>query len=148
MADGENDISIGPKISGFPVIPYNQIPPCDYAQPDGSFKSCSVEGSYICTHKRKFSNRITELLLGLVAKPAIFPPSYTPAYSNDAFALLALALEKITGSNFETMFNESIIEAHGLLRTTYTVPSTTEDAVIPGNTTSSGWDANLGIWGA
>jgi CubicO group peptidase (beta-lactamase class C family) len=99
--------------------------------------------------KRSQSNKITEFLVGVTAKPAIFHPSYTPGYTNDAFVLLAHVLEKITGASFETLFNESIIEAHGLLRTSFTVPEDTENGVIPGNsTTTSGWDNDLGIFGA
>ena len=58
--------------------------------------------------------------------------------------LLGRALENITNSTLEELFAESIIGKHGLSRTSYTVPNTHQNGVIPGNATFSLWDADLG----
>ena len=89
------------------------------------------------------SNNSVELFDGINAEPALFLSGTTPVYSNNAFPLLGLALEKITGSDLETLYNESIVKALGLQHTSFTVPKSTRDGVIPGTPTSSGWDSEL-----
>ena len=80
----------------------------------------------------------------MIPQPARFHSGWTPAYSNNGFELLGLALEKITGRDMKTLFTESIVEALGLQRTSFTVPSSDQNGVIPGNVSSSGWNADLG----
>lgn len=85
-----------------------------------------------------------EYLAGVIQEPALFAPSYTPVYSNNGFQLLGIALENIANSTLEKLFNQSIVEALELLHTSWSVPKTTQNGVIPGNTTSSSWGIDDG----
>lgn len=88
---------------------------------------------------------MTEYLAGLTTEPALFLSGSTPVYSNNAFELLGIALENITGCDLEKLFTESIVDALGLYRTSFTVPNSTQHGVIPGDIISSGWGADVGV---
>lgn len=88
---------------------------------------------------------IVEYLQGVAVEAPIFRTAYTPVYSNEAFAILGYALEKVTGDSMEAMFNKSIIGALGLHNTYYTVPQTTSDNdIIPGPESWHNWYSELG----
>lgn len=57
-------------------------------------------------------------------------------------------LQNITGLSLGTIFNESLVDALHLRETSFTVPSTTKNGAIPINATASGWDVDMGIFGA
>lgn len=90
----------------------------------------------------------TEYLAGIMAEPALFQSGSTPVYSNNAFVLLAIALENITGEDLANIFNESLVEVHDLPETIFDVPSSNQNGVIPGDPTSSGWNSRLGAFAA
>ncbi|KAF4631598.1 hypothetical protein G7Y89_g6535 [Cudoniella acicularis] len=133
---------------GLPPIPENQAVNCNFVLPDGSFKPCTPEGEYYCIHERGYTDRMIEYLAGVVMEPALFHSGYTPSYSNNGFELLGLVLENITNSDLGKLFTESIVETHCLTHTSLEPPSTLQNAVIPENTTISGWNANLGVLNA
>ena len=81
----------------------------------------------------------------MTAEPAFFHSGSTPLYSNNGFELFGLALENMTGSSVEDLFTEGIVDALGLRRTSYAVPNNTQNAVIPGNATASGWSSEMGV---
>ena len=86
--------------------------------------------------------------MGVANESPIFSTAYTPVYSNEAFAIIGLALSKIKGSSFEALFNESLIKPLSLSSTSYTVPSEiTNYDVIPGTPLTSGWNVDLGVFG-
>ncbi len=81
-----------------------------------------------------------------ITEPASFPPGYSPAYSNNGFELLGIAMENMANSSLEAMFTESIVDRLGLRRTSYTTPNTTSNGVIPaGDPYSSGWNSDFGV---
>ena len=96
--------------------------------------------------KHTLNNR-SAYLDGVLKEPIAFGPSYTPVYSNTAFTLLALALENITGIPFEQMFKESLVDGLNLQHTTMSVPNTSDNGVIPGNLSITGWQDDLGVFG-
>jgi CubicO group peptidase (beta-lactamase class C family) len=67
----------------------------------------------------------------------------TPIYSNAAYGLLGLALEKITGQTFDEVFEETISKPLGLKRTFWAFPGNDSNAVIPGDESSTWWDYDL-----
>ncbi|MCJ1437888.1 hypothetical protein MMC27_007275 [Xylographa pallens] len=80
----------------------------------------------------------------LVKQHPAFPTSTTPIYSNIAFQILAYALENITNSTFESMFNDGIVQPLNLTHTTYTQPQNDSYSVIPSNPTTSWYNVNFG----
>lgn len=116
----------------FPSIPKNQVPQCGYLGADGTYPACSTE----------------EYIQGVASESPIYSTAYTPVYSNEAFALIGLALQEIAGQEPEAVFNSSIVDALGLTSTTYTVPDVTPDnALIPGTPLTAGWNTDLGVFG-
>ena len=68
-------------------------------------------------------------------------------YSNEAFALIGLALAKIAGTELESLFNETLAKPLGLSSTYYAPPNgITEHDVIPGTPLATGWSDDLGVF--
>ena len=80
----------------------------------------------------------------LVKQHPAFPTSTTPIYSNIAFQVLAYALENITNSTFESMFNAGIVQPLNLTHTTYTQPQNNSYSIIPGDPLTSWYNVNFG----
>ena len=75
----------------------------------------------------------------------LFRTAYTQVYSNEAFAIIGLALSRITGQPMETMFNETLRNELSLSNTYYNTPSEiTEFDVIPGTLLKAGWAVDFG----
>lgn len=91
---------------------------------------------------------LTEYLAAIMTEPPVFQSASTPVYSNNAFVLLAIALENITGKDLGSMFNESLVYALHLPGTSFDVPSSYQNGVIPGDPTTSGWDSPFGPFAA
>jgi len=69
----------------------------------------------------------------------IYQPGTTPIYSNAAFQLLALALEKITGKSFASTVQESVLSPLNISTTSIGTPASDVNAIVPGNPNTSGW---------
>ena len=93
------------------------------------------------------SKPATELRLetfeGLSRAPPSFATDTTAAYSDISFQLLSYALEKMTGKDFRSMVNESIIRPLNLTRTFYTTPDD-KLGIIPGNRYKVTWAGDMG----
>jgi CubicO group peptidase (beta-lactamase class C family) len=74
----------------------------------------------------------------------VFATSTTPTYSNVAFQILSYALEAITGKTFPAMLKTNIIKALDLNDTTFTRPLNDSNCIIPGDTSTTMWDFDLG----
>lgn len=86
-----------------------------------------------------------EYIQGVASETPVFPNAYSPVYSNAAYVLVGVALERITGVSFETLFNERLVRPLGLNGTSYSAPPPiNEHALVPGSPRSSFWDADLG----
>lgn len=139
---GLNDFSVHEYelVAGYPRLQPSLLPPliasdkpvCGYLDNNGAYVTCNQ----------------TDLIRGLANAPAVFPPSYTPAYCNDGFVLFALALERMKQESFENLFNRSILEPPALHRSSYSVPSATQGlyGVVPGNPSQCGWNNEFGAF--
>ena len=118
--------------AALPPLPPQEVPKCGYLRPDGTFPACSLN----------------QYVDGIASESPIYSTAYTPVYSNEAFALVGLALGDITNKQPEEIFNTSIVDALGLVGTSYTVPSTIpRTALIPGTPLEAGWSTDLGVFG-
>lgn len=69
-----------------------------------------------------------------------------PIYSNEAFQILAYALEGITNKTFAQVFEESLVRPLNLTRTSATPLEATEglNLIIPENEIDSWWKVDAG----
>ncbi|KAL2829128.1 beta-lactamase/transpeptidase-like protein [Aspergillus pseudoustus] len=98
---------------------------------DSDLPLCSLDPA--CTR--------AEFLSGILDRHPVFPVSSSPAYSNDAYQLLAYALETITGESYEELLNTRLIDPLGLSRSSFGKPDD-QLGIIPVN--SAGWDMDIG----
>lgn len=139
---GLNDFSVHEyeMVAGYPRLRPSLLPPlivadkpvCGYLDKNGTYVTCDQN----------------DLIRGLANAPAVFPPSYTPAYCNDGFVLFALALERMKQESFENLFNRSILEPLALRQSSYSVPSAAQMlyGVVPGNPSQCGWNNEFGAF--
>lgn len=69
----------------------------------------------------------------------VYQPGTTPIYSDTAFQLLALALEKINGESFGSTFVENILSPLNITHTSVGTPRSNTGAIIPSDPLESGW---------
>lgn len=68
-------------------------------------------------------------------------------YSNEAFAILGIALSRLTNTSLETLFNETYRTKLGLTSTFYEAPENiSSNDVIPQNPTTAGWGVKFGFF--
>ncbi|KAK3994822.1 beta-lactamase-like protein 2 [Cladorrhinum sp. PSN332] len=105
---------------GFPPLNISEFPPC------GSYPTCDRE----------------QLFGGLGKLPPSYAPFTTPTYSNLGFVLLSYIAERITGKEFKTLVQESVLNPLGLK---HTFVSTPDDSVgiIPGSRRTTTWGFEL-----
>jgi len=85
-------------------------------------------------------HNMTELLAALANSPAVPVPNLSPAYSNEAFALLGLTFYRAMGKTYRELVRSEIVEP---LNTTNagTSQGNTLRGIIP--TDNSFWGADL-----
>lgn len=71
----------------------------------------------------------TEALKLMLQQKPVTPTFSSPIYSNEAFLLLGLAVENITGNSFADIFKQEIIEPLGLSRTFWSPPLQDDNVV-------------------
>ncbi|KAE8143622.1 beta-lactamase/transpeptidase-like protein [Aspergillus pseudotamarii] len=113
---------------GLPAVPAKDIPTCNQGE--------AVNGGSPCDREA--------FLRGIVSENPTFAPGTTPAYSNAAYQLLRYAMENITGTDFPSMFENSIVKPLSLNSTSLLVPKNANVGIIPLNQTASVWDFDLG----
>lgn len=84
----------------------------------------------------------SELELGLRDSYPVIPPGSRPAYSNAAFAIIALAVEAHTGMNYTQQVEELVSKPLGLTATRPSPGDRTKAVIPPGD---SGWGLDYGI---
>jgi hypothetical protein len=77
-----------------------------------------------------------------VRPPVVVPFSATPIYSNAAFQILSYALENITAQSYPSLFG-SLLEKLGTNSTTYGLPKTAQNSIIPISDSASWYSVNL-----
>lgn len=80
-----------------------------------------------------------EFLAFFGRRASVFVPGSTPIFSNAGYIILAFALESITGRIYDDLLQNSIIAPLGLSSTSYLKPPTSNNNVIPTNSTSAQW---------
>ncbi|KAJ0420254.1 beta-lactamase/transpeptidase-like protein [Aspergillus carlsbadensis] len=85
----------------------------------------------------------SQFISGILNRPPIVPTSSSPAYSNDAYQLLAYALETITGRPYQELVERRLIEPMGLSRSSLSKPDD-KVGIIPGLPNMTFWDLDLG----
>ncbi|KAL8748907.1 MAG: hypothetical protein Q9184_007029, partial [Pyrenodesmia sp. 2 TL-2023] len=104
LADPFEDRQYGferPVEMGLPPLPDEDMPPCGRNRP----------GERPCTRK--------EILDGLIKRPPLFEPNSRATYSNMNFVLLGLALESVTGLNYDEIVNQTIFQPLSMHHWTY-----------------------------
>ena len=84
----------------------------------------------------------TDLLDGLKTAKPLFAPNQESSYSNVAFELIGLALERVTGVDFKDYMSDAIFEPLEMSSTTLDTPPDTH-AVLPLG--KHYWDVDAGI---
>ena len=113
-----------PKASP-PGLPAPIIPSCL------SPLNCSRKGMDKCQHSTLIPvSHPPAYFDTLLTHAPTFPTSSTPAYSNDAFQLLAWAFENITGNPFADLLQDKILSPLQLEHTTWSRPADA-DTVVP-----------------
>ena len=70
-----------------------------------------------------------DLLNAAFKRPLSFEPGQDYQYSNLAFSLLALIIEKVSGLNYEEYINQNIFQPAGMTQTGYTLPDWDPDNI-------------------
>lgn len=73
----------------------------------------------------------------------MLPTSSGPVYSNDAFQLLAYAIEEISGMSYQELLEKRLIQRLGLTHSSYGKPLDSL-GIIPGPRNMTSWDTDLG----
>ncbi|KAH8658115.1 beta-lactamase/transpeptidase-like protein [Xylariales sp. PMI_506] len=128
---GYNDISDIPGLAnlGFPRLNDSEIPHC---------------GGPITPFCSKY-----ESLRFIQQQNAVTRPWVSPVYSNEAFQILAMAVENITGEDFGKSFQEAIIKRLGLTKTFWRRPQDMSDIIdvkLDDPIEGHAFDYDLGIY--
>lgn len=88
-----------------------------------------------------------EYLAGVANESPIFSPSYTPVYSNEAFAILGLVLQSMRDTPTDALFKDILVKPLGLKSTFFELPSDiTSRGVIPQSPEAAGWSTTFGAF--
>ncbi len=82
----------------------------------------------------------TEYLSGAGKLRPIFPPYFTPSYSNLGFALLGAVIEAVTGKSYDDAIADDIIRPLNLTRTSVRKPQDDSLGIIPVDANDWEWD--------
>ncbi|KAK5051535.1 hypothetical protein LTR84_003187 [Exophiala bonariae] len=102
----------------------------------GELLSCGGAGAQPCTP--------AEFLRYIEAQNPAAPSWQTPIYSNEAFQLLGLAFENITGESLSDAFKSGIAKPLGLKRTFWSPPANDSNAMVANPPGAQTFDEDLG----
>ncbi|KEY73682.1 hypothetical protein S7711_07728 [Stachybotrys chartarum IBT 7711] len=108
---------------GFPPIDDSAYPPCGVVGLNGA-----------CSEK--------DFLAGMTTSYPYTAPMERPAYSNVAFTVFTIALERITGKTYAQLLDEFVVHPYGL-KNTFPSPGNDSLAVIPPQ--ESNWGTDYGL---
>ncbi len=101
-----------------------------------------------CAQIKDLACPTKEYVSNIAHNPPIFLPWDGPAYSNAGYALLGLAIEKITSRSLDPLFNDDIFQPLRMTSSSYKVPSNLSHAVVPGGATNVSFAVDYGTAGA
>lgn len=84
-----------------------------------------------------------DLLRALKQQKPVFAPNQKSTYSNDAFELLGLALEEVTGQDYGDYIAEAILKPLNMTLSSFTTPPDDHAVISYGH--SAIWDVNQGV---
>ena len=122
------------------ILELGGLDPTDYGLPQlaqSDYPICMLNSTDLCNREKFFAKAVD-------TRTPTWAPNSIPAYSNTAYQVLAYAVESIVGEPFQELFERSIVEQLGLQDTSYDIPASTEQGVIPSDPSSSYWNAEVG----
>ena len=133
-----NDLSIQPPASILSQLA-SALPPLDLSNPDALDPCISYSNSNgtFCPndiHIQSYTQR-----------DPVFAPWISPMYTNGGFAMLALAVENITGKAFGTLFEDDMFKPLGMTSTFYKSMTDFSRAVSPGGNETAAYQSLLTI---
>ncbi|KAF4453057.1 Beta-lactamase-like protein 2 [Fusarium austroafricanum] len=75
-------------------------------------------------------------------RPPTFAPGRNPVYSNMAFFVMSLVIERVSGEKFEEFVQKNVLDVAGMKSTTYTKPDDSVGAIGPDDIF---WNTSVGI---
>ena len=136
-----------PTQVGFPPLNASEIPTCS------NDKICNRTGKNEYQSSRR-NNGFLQLLTIFVPaeffelyakRKPVFLPATTAAYSNDAFEMLAFAIEGITNRSVDEILSESVYKPLNMSRSSLSIPPDPSLAVIPISINSSSYALDFGL---
>jgi CubicO group peptidase (beta-lactamase class C family) len=82
----------------------------------------------------------SEYLSGVSKLRPVFPPYFTPSYSNLGFALLGAVIEAVTGKSYDDVIADDIVRPLNLTRTSVRKPQDDSLGIIPVEANDWEWD--------
>ena len=133
-----NDLSIQPPTSILSQLA-SALPPLDLSNPD-ALDPCI---SYSNSTGTSCPNDIH--IQSYTQRDPVFAPWTSPMYTNGGFAMLALAVENITGKAFGTLFEDDMFKPLGMTSTFYKTMTDYSRAVSPGGNETAAYQSLLTI---
>lgn len=81
----------------------------------------------------------SELYRDIGKRHPVFAPFTTPMYSNLAFGILGLVLERVSNMSYAEFTQSTILAPLGLENTTVSTPSSLQNAFVPNQTVAEDW---------
>ncbi|KAG4285235.1 hypothetical protein FPRO06_06495 [Fusarium proliferatum] len=75
-------------------------------------------------------------------RPPTFAPWGNPVYSNIAFFIMSLVIERVSGESYEEFVQKNVLDVAGMNSTTYSKPDDSVGAIGPDDTF---WNSSIGI---
>lgn len=90
----------------------------------------------------ELAHTFQDLLHRLKSVPPLFAPNQKSTYSNVAFELLGLVLENATGTSYEKLIRQSVLDPIFMLNTSVTTP---QESVMAIPAVKNWWSNDLGV---
>lgn len=140
LINNENLNMPDPITLGLPPMSRDGLIDCDEYSPNYE-KPCTSYGERTELTK-KSADLVSDLLKSVKSQAPVFAPNQKSTYSNVAFELLGVALERVAGQTYESYIDEAIFKPLKMSKSTLSLPS--DDAgVIP--LQPHYWDVDIGI---
>ena len=122
----DSEFNPDPLKNGFPPVDEGALAPCMKNSTD---RACTSQGMFNCYFGGGVLIRV-EIVKMARRKRRVFNPNDRSTYSNVAFSLLGLALERVTGESYDKVLYASILGPLGMKNTRTTKPKDS-DGIIP-----------------
>ncbi|EFY86376.1 beta-lactamase, putative [Metarhizium acridum CQMa 102] len=131
--------------AGFPVPSKGDMPPCDVI--GGEVCSRARMGATVQALPTFLLTLRTEFFENLKNNQLIWLPGAKTAYSNQAYTLLGMAMQNITGKTFAQLLQDSVTKPLDMPLTGFTTPDYSR-GIIPNGAGKILWDQDMGNYNA